>query len=104
MVLRQDKEFLEGRRKMPIGAAGDPNFCDYTNQNDYPATQKRQVLAKLRAIQKYSLEIDPQAKSNLTLTSRGRGLESEEFFLGQTVYGYRNNGERQRFLNGNGMA
>ena len=34
--------------EMPIGTVGSPNFRDFANPNDSPATQTRQVVAKLR--------------------------------------------------------
>ena len=57
-----------GPPKMPIGAAGDPNFCDFTNPN---------VPAKLRGIQRASLESDFRGKVNLSLNRRIQDMTRE---------------------------
>ena len=51
-----DKASIFGRTpKIPTGTGGNPNFRDFMNPKDSPATQARQVLAKLRGSQKASL-------------------------------------------------
>ena len=71
---------------MPTAAVGNPNFCDFANRNDPPATQTHQAIAKLREIRKASLGIDFPGVSDITLNHRGRDMKSEEFFLGGKVY------------------
>ena len=61
---------------MPIGAAGNPFFCDFMHPADTPVAQTHQVRAKLREreIQKSSLEIDFNGKFNRTLNPRFRDM------------------------------
>ena len=75
---------------MPIGAVGNPNFCDFTNRNDPPLAQTHRALAKLREIQKSLFRKRFDRGFNSPLNRRARCLEIGEFSIWQTVYFYRN--------------
>ena len=97
MVLLHGGAFFGRTLKMPIGALGTPNFCDFTIRNGGPhppVTHARKVHAKLREIQQASFESDLQWNFNIPLNRRGRYLEIEEFFVGRPVYLYQNNGKK----------
>ena len=70
---------------MPIGAPGSPRCKDFTNPNDTPETQSRDVLVEFRGIQRASLECDLQCGFNLSLRLRLQEPKSEEFFYAKLI-------------------
>ena len=67
--------------KIPIGAVGNPNFCDFMDPADSPVDQTHQVLVEQREIQEASLEIDFRGTFNIAISNRLRDLEREGFSL-----------------------
>ena len=59
--------------KLPIGAVGSPDLCDFANPNDSTETQTRAALVKLGEIQRSSLESDSVGKLNFPLIRSLRG-------------------------------
>ena len=53
------------------------------------------MLLNLGGIRNASLESDSQGKFDITLNRRVRDMESEELFLREALYSYRNNGENK---------
>ena len=108
--LQQYGRFTPGRRvfgrapKMPIAAVGGPNFCDFTNRNDPPATQTRQVLSNLMRIQRASLRSDFRGKFNLSLYRRVRDMERADSAYGKLNMSIGIMTKIKRVRNGNDLA
>ena len=60
---RQGNEFSVGPPKLPIGTVANPHFTDFMIRNEAPLAKTQDFLAKLRGIQKASLQIDFQEMS-----------------------------------------
>ena len=76
-----------GRKpKLPIGAAGNPNFTDFANPIVAQAAKSLSLVNTIPQIRKASLEADFNGEMQLCLERRVRNIKTEEFCLGQTVF------------------
>ena len=83
MLWRRGIEFSGGRQNYRLGAVGNPHFRDFTNRNDFPVAKPSASLAKLREIQRASIESDFRGKSNSSLNRRAETWKAKILFYGE---------------------
>ena len=74
------------RPKMPINNVRSPHFKDFASLYERPVTQTQDLVAKLRMVQKASLESDLVGEFNLALRTDFRNMGNEQFCSAATVF------------------